>query len=342
MAVRTRTARSRRQSPRIACRRPKTISDWPWTAPPSCMSHSGLPVAASSAKNSLPVPPKTRPPAVDRTPAQGGGCSLNSHRIFPVVASSARTAPHVSSPLTRATAAGETRPAVLRLAFVEDRPHLARPGRRASSAGCRTGWTNWPRRRAREDERAFDRRLRAGPERAGPSRRAPRPTSVSRTACPQELAGLAIEHVVERVAVGHGHQLARPAVDRRVEQHRHLVRVPIVHIVRRELEVPLDLSVVGVEREQRTGVEIVARPHVAVVVGPGIAGPPIDRLSAGSYEPVNHVGAPPVFQLSPSRFRGPARQAPESYRCATRACRSSRRRHRGIRGCRIRRRTRRR
>src|ERR671930_1826178 len=71
------------------------------TAPPSCRSHRGLPVSASSAKK-LPssVPPNTRPPAVDSKPVHGGDSSLNSHFSFPVVASSARTAPQASSPLT--------------------------------------------------------------------------------------------------------------------------------------------------------------------------------------------------------------------------------------------------
>src|SRR5262249_34893409 len=72
-----------------------------FTAPPSCRSHSGLPFSASSAKK-LPssVPPKTRPPAVESSPVQGGDRSLNSHFSAPLVASSARTAPHASSPLT--------------------------------------------------------------------------------------------------------------------------------------------------------------------------------------------------------------------------------------------------
>src|SRR5262249_53094663 len=71
------------------------------TAPPSCRSQSGLPLSASSAKK-LPssVPPNTSPPAVASRPDHGGDRSLNSHFRAPVVESSARTAPHASSPLT--------------------------------------------------------------------------------------------------------------------------------------------------------------------------------------------------------------------------------------------------
>src|SRR5215510_7034267 len=73
----------------------------PRTLPPSCMSHNGLPLSASSAKK-LPswLPPKTRPPAVESRLVNPGERSGNSHFIFPVVASSARIAADASSPLT--------------------------------------------------------------------------------------------------------------------------------------------------------------------------------------------------------------------------------------------------
>ena len=57
------------------------------------------------------------------------------------------------------------------------------------------------------------------------------------------LAGDAIERVEEPVAVGEHHDLARLAVDRQVGEHRHLGRVPVVHVVRRELVVPRSLPV---------------------------------------------------------------------------------------------------
>src|SRR5258707_9247510 len=68
-------------------------------APPVWKSQNGLPVFASRAKK-LPSsePEKTRPPAVDRTPAHGAVCILNSQRISPVAASSARIAPDSAPP----------------------------------------------------------------------------------------------------------------------------------------------------------------------------------------------------------------------------------------------------
>ena len=63
------------------------------------------------------------------------------------------------------------------------------------------------------------------------------PTSASRSCgAVQVLAGLSIEHVEERVAVGHDDERARAAAEFGVDQHRNLVRIPVVHVVRRELE----------------------------------------------------------------------------------------------------------
>ena len=63
------------------------------------------------------------------------------------------------------------------------------------------------------------------------------------------LAGRAIERVVEAVAVGEHHDLARLSADGEIGEDRHLGRVPVVHVVRRELVVPLELAGVGVERD---------------------------------------------------------------------------------------------
>jgi hypothetical protein len=52
------------------------------------------------------------------------------------------------------------------------------------------------------------------------------------------FAGDAIDGVEEAVAVGEHHDLARLAVDRQLAEHRHLRRIPVVHVVRRELIVP--------------------------------------------------------------------------------------------------------
>ena len=72
------------------------------------------------------------------------------------------------------------------------------------------------------------------------------------------LAGGAVQHEEVAVAAGLRHQLARLAVDHAVEQHRRLHRVPIVHVVRRGLEIPDQLAGVRIERHDRAGVKVVA------------------------------------------------------------------------------------
>ena len=97
----------------------------------------------------------------------------------------------------------------------------------------------------------------------------------------QELAGQPIEHVEEAVAIAVEQQLARLAAERGVDEHRRLGRVPVVQVVRRELEVPLQLAGVRIEREDRVRVEVVALALVAVVVGTRIAGRPVEQARFG-------------------------------------------------------------
>ena len=93
----------------------------------------------------------------------------------------------------------------------------------------------------------------------------------------EELAGRAIEHVEVAVAVGPRITLM-PAAVPVVDQHRDLHRVVVVDIVRRELVMPFQLAGVGVERDDRIGVEVVAWPLRAVVVGAGVADAPIRQV----------------------------------------------------------------
>ena len=64
----------------------------------------------------------------------------------------------------------------------------------------------------------------------------------------QEFAIGAVQNVIEAVAVGLQHQLARLALPHRVHQHRHLQRVIVVGVVRRVLEPPFQLAGIGIER----------------------------------------------------------------------------------------------
>src|SRR5262249_32632875 len=58
----------------------------------------------------------------------------------------------------------------------------------------------------------------------------------------QILPRLPVEDIVEGVAVGGHQQLALLAVDNAIDQNRNLAGVPVVDVVRRELEMPLDLA----------------------------------------------------------------------------------------------------
>ena len=99
------------------------------------------------------------------------------------------------------------------------------------------------------------------------------------------FAGDAIDRVEEAVAVGEHHDLARLSADRQLAEHRHLRRIPVVHVVRRELVVPAPLAGVGVERDERRGVEVVALARAAVVIGTGIAGAEEDQVLLGIVGP---------------------------------------------------------
>ena len=91
--------------------------------------------------------------------------------------------------------------------------------------------------------------------------RPPRPAAVVDTLGPsefrvrlggKELSGGSIQHVIERIAIGESQQFARLAANDAIDEHGYIRRVVIMRIVRSELEVPLQLSGVGVQSDQRT------------------------------------------------------------------------------------------
>ncbi len=81
------------------------------------------------------------------------------------------------------------------------------------------------------------------------------------------LAGQAIEREEVAVAVGVQHHLARLAVEIAVHQNRRLGRIPVVRVVRIDLVVPRHLAGVDVDRDDRAGVQIVARAARRIGVG---------------------------------------------------------------------------
>ncbi len=118
----------------------------------------------------------------------------------------------------------------------------------------------------------------------------------------EKLAGRAIEHVVEAVAIGLRDQLALAAVDRRVEEHERLVRIPVVHVFGRELEVPLHLAGRRIEREHRIGIEVVAGTVVGIPVRRRIAGGPVEKIELGierAGQPRRAAAGLPAVALAP-------------------------------------------
>src|SRR5207244_4056185 len=75
----------------------------------------------------------------------------------------------------------------------------------------------------------------------------PRPLRASERLGKQQLPVLSIQHIEEAVAVGKHHHLARLTRDGEVAEHRYLCGVPIVHVVRRELVVPLEHASVDIQ-----------------------------------------------------------------------------------------------
>ena len=70
------------------------------------------------------------------------------------------------------------------------------------------------------------------------------------------------------------HRLDGRPIDVQINQDRNLHGVVVVSVARRELEIPVELTRVGVERDDRAGIQVVTRPLIVRVVGPRVANPP--------------------------------------------------------------------
>ena len=97
----------------------------------------------------------------------------------------------------------------------------------------------------------------------------------------QELAGGTVQQIVERVAIRHGDHFPLAPAHGGVQQHGDLGGIPIVNVVRGELEVPLQLPRGCVQRHQRAGIQVISRPHVPVPIRPWIAHAPVKKVQLG-------------------------------------------------------------
>ena len=107
------------------------------------------------------------------------------------------------------------------------------------------------------------------------------------------------------------HELAAPPVPVGIHENRRLVGVPVVFVVRRVLEVPDELAVIGAQGQQRRGVEIVAFAVATIeVLRAGIAGRPVQQVEfrvVGAAGPGSAAAGLPRVVVRPRLRPGLAR-----------------------------------
>src|SRR5580765_6442305 len=97
----------------------------------------------------------------------------------------------------------------------------------------------------------------------------------------KESPFLTIQNVIEAVAVRPIDELARLPAPLSIHEYRHLRGIPIMNVVRHELEIPFQLAGIGVEGDGAVGVQVVAVPRVAVPIWRWIASAPDDEVLFG-------------------------------------------------------------
>src|SRR6185436_11491455 len=76
----------------------------------------------------------------------------------------------------------------------------------------------------------------------------------------KQLPVSAVEHIEKTIAIGLQQKLARLALPLGIDEHGRLLRVPVVNIVRRELEIPPELSCLRLQRKDRIAIQVVSQP----------------------------------------------------------------------------------
>lgn len=99
--------------------------------------------------------------------------------------------------------------------------------------------------------------------------------------CEKEMAVRSVQDIEEAVAIGGHNEFARPPPESCIDKDGRLRGVVVVQIVRAELEVPFELSRIWIQRQQGTGIKVVAGAHAGVVIGRGIAGAPVEDIEIG-------------------------------------------------------------
>ena len=116
----------------------------------------------------------------------------------------------------------------------------------------------------------------------------------------EKLSVGAIEDVKKSVTIRLEQQFSRLALINGIDEHGSFGGVIVVEIVGRELKIPFHLAGVGVDREDASGVEIVAGARPAVEIGGGIAGAPINSVEIGIVS-AGHPGGAAAAKIKVAR-----------------------------------------
>src|SRR5579864_9263142 len=131
----------------------------------------------------------------------------------------------------------------------------------------------------RADVRALFRRDKSGKHRAASGVNPSSPGQLlHKRSGSQKLTVGSVENIEETVAVGLEKQMTHLVVLFSVHQYRGFVGVVVIHVMRSELEIPLQLPGVRINCKDACCVEVVARPRASIEIGSGITGGPIHRV----------------------------------------------------------------
>ena len=135
----------------------------------------------------------------------------------------------------------------------------------------------------------------------------------------QEREAIAIQYPKIAVPTRVRRGFRSPAVDLGVDQERRRYFIPVPAVMWRVLIVAFDLAGIGIERERRVRIEIIAGPVVRDP-WPRISGAPVSRVCCRVIDPGNSGrSAAPFVGLSfpgfPAWFTGPGHSVrlPESF-----------------------------
>src|SRR5579872_2269720 len=87
-----------------------------------------------------------------------------------------------------------------------------------------------------------------------------------------------VEHVEKAAAMSPVDELAWLPAPFCIHQHGNLRGIPIVHVMRHELEIPFQFAGVRVESDRAIRVQVVTPPRVAVPIGRGVSRAPNDKV----------------------------------------------------------------